>query len=275
MSENFPQHEPDDEPQILSFEGLSQAFAKAMARKGEPSSDENHDVEVTADLDAETRWDAEAETSLDEVAATDPRVAWSSLQDDAEELAEESGEWDRSLDEAQMRVTPHSILEAILFVDNKENQPLEPARASALMRGVEPEEIESIVADLNREYRQNNCPYEIVATGGGFRLVLREAFSPIRNKFYGRVREARLSQAAIDTLALVAYLQPISAEEVNRLRDKPSGHILTQLVRRRLLGVEHAETKPRKTLYRTTDRFLELFGLDDPSDLPQIDEMDD
>ena len=263
MSENFSHHEPDDEPQILSFERLSQAFAKALSRKGDAPAEEEDSAEM---FDGQI--DTDTATTEQETLSGDPITA---------QTIEPETPHDKEpfYDATDVPVSPHSILEAMLFVDNQENRPLEPARAAALMRGVEPEEITSMVDDLNNDYRENNCPYEIIATGGGFRMVLREAFHPIRNKFYGRVREARLSQAAIDVLALVAYRQPISADEVNELRDKPSGHLLTQLVRRRLLCVEHTETKPRKTLYRTTDRFLELFGLTDPSDLPQIDEMDD
>ncbi|MGD9127103.1 MAG: SMC-Scp complex subunit ScpB [Planctomycetia bacterium] len=270
MSENIPHHEPDDEPQILSFERLSQAFAKALSRKkGDVPAEEDREVldsqEDEADLDADRAF---LEDSVSGEAATEEDLA-------SDEADEEFGEEDSSQEEETLRVSPHSILEAMLFVDDQESRPLEPARAAALMRGVEPDEVAAMVDDLNRDYRENNCPYEIVSTGGGFRMVLREAFYPVRNKFYGRVREARLSQAAIDVLALVAYKQPITADEVNKLRDKPSSHLLTQLVRRRLLCVERTGTKTRKTIYRTTDRFLELFGLDDPSDLPQIDEMDD
>lgn len=271
MSENFPHHEPDDEPQVLSFKRLSQAFAKALSRKGRALSEEEQAAGETLEDEVDVEAEAEQEASLDgltfEDVAEEPEAS--------DELVEVLEGEDASQEATDARVSPHSILEAILFVDNQESQPLDPARAAALMRGVEPEEIASMVDDLNRDYLANHCPYEIVATGGGFRLVLREAFYPVRNKFYGRVREARLSQAAIDVLALVAYRQPISSDEVNQLRDKPSGHLLTQLVRRCLLCVERTESKPRKTIYRTTDRFLELFGLTDPSDLPQIDEMDD
>ena len=75
-------------------------------------------------------------------------------------------------------------------------------------------------------------------------------------------------------LAIVAYRQPLAADEVSRLRDKPSYHILSQLVRRRLLRVERTTQKPRKTLYHTTDRFLQLFELGSLADLPESEELD-
>ena len=93
--------------------------------------------------------------------------------------------------------------------------------------------------------------------------------------FTGNLGSAwRLSQAAIDILALVAYHQPITKNRVDEIRSKPSGGILSQLVRRRLLRIERTDTKPRVTHYYTTDRFLELFSLDGLDDLPRTQDLD-
>jgi segregation and condensation protein B len=105
-------------------------------------------------------------------------------------------------------------------------------------------------------------------------LTLRKSFASLRDQFYGRIREARLSQAAVDVLAIVAYRQPITAEQVRALRDKPSGRLLSQLVRRGLLRVERGEAPPHKLQYATAPRFLELFGLGSLEDLPQSEDPD-
>ena len=91
----------------------------------------------------------------------------------------------------------------------------------------------------------------------------------MRERFYGRVRETKLSQVAIDVLAVVAYNQGISRQEIDAMRDHSSGFILSQLVRRQMLLLEGTEDKPRKSIYFTTDRFLQVFGLDNIEDLPQ------
>ena len=96
----------------------------------------------------------------------------------------------------------------------------------------------------------------------------------MRNRFYGRVREATLSQAAIDILALVAYNQPITNERVSRLRGHPSGSILAQLVRRQLLRIERPDEMPRTPIYHTTPRFLALFGLESLEELPRSQELE-
>jgi segregation and condensation protein B len=76
----------------------------------------------------------------------------------------------------------------------------------------------------------------------------------------------------VEVLSLVAYREPLTVEEVNRLRGVPSGNILRHLVQRRLLRLERGQSKPRKSQYFTTDRFLEVFGLSSLNDLPRSDD---
>ena len=176
-------------------------------------------------------------------------------------------------DDARL-TNPRSILEAMLFVGHPENEPLLREEAVSGMRGVEVAEIDGLVAELNDEYEQLGCPYVVVAQQEGFRLTLRPRWQPLRERFYGKLREARLSQAAIDVLSIVAYRQPISREEVDKLRGKESGPLLRQLVRRMLLQIEIPTEKGASRTYRTTQRFLQLFGLERLEDLPQSEEVD-
>ena len=169
---------------------------------------------------------------------------------------------------------PRTILEAMLFVGHPENEPLTREEAAAGMRGVELDEIDELVAQLNDEYEQLGCPYVVVPEKEGFRLTLRAAWQPLRERFYGKLRQARLSQAAIDVLSIVAYRQPISREDVDKLRGKESGALLRQLVRRMLLRVEMPKQKGERKCYHTTDRFLQLFRLDRLEDLPQSEDIE-
>ena len=140
-------------------------------------------------------------------------------------------------------VTPLGILEAMLFVGDRDNRPLTAARAAELMRGVEPGEIGGLIEELNRRYTRSGCPYFVAEDSDGYRITLRKPFHPLRTQFYGRMREARLSQAAIDVLAIVAYQQPLSAEQIGAVRGKPSGAVLSQLVHRGLLRIERQPGK--------------------------------
>jgi segregation and condensation protein B len=195
------------------------------------------------------------------------------VDEDDDEADEESRSEERD-ESGNVEVTPRSILEAMLFVGCSNNEPLSGRVVAGLMRGVSPREIEELVHELNATYEAEACPYHIVSVGAGYTLQLRPEFGRLRDKFYGRVREAKLSQPAIDVLAMVAYRQPITRDAVNELRGQSSGAVLSQLVRRELLRIERSEEKPRTPLYYTTDRFLNLFGMATIDELPQSQEFD-
>src|SRR5262249_10624181 len=110
--------------------------------------------------------------------------------------------------------------------------------------------------------------------GQGYVLCLRPRFRPVMEKLYGAVREARLSAAAIDVLALVAYRQPATKQELDNLRGIDCGSLLRQLVRRGLVAVlQPGQSNQREVTYGTTPRFLELFHLRSLDDLPQTQDL--
>ena len=171
-------------------------------------------------------------------------------------------------------VTPRGILEAMLFVGSPDNRPLTSRQIAALMRGFSPREIDDLIVELNAHYHARGCPYEIASQGSGYVMQLRRTHEALRDRFLGRVRDAKLSQQAIDVLAIVAYRQPLEREEIEKVRGKPCGGVLSQLIRRQLLRIEQTSGRPRRTRYFTTDRFLEVMGLDSLSELPQSQDFD-
>jgi segregation and condensation protein B len=171
-------------------------------------------------------------------------------------------------------ISPRSILEAMLFVGNGDNQSLSANRAAELMRDVQAAEISGLVDELNERYVATDCPYRIVHEGGGYRMALGATYRKLSNRFYRRIHQARLSQAAVDVLAIVAYQQPLTADQISKLRGKPSSHVLAQLVHRGLLRLERLSGKRRGAQYHTTDRFLQLFGLESLRDLPQSEDAE-
>jgi len=172
-------------------------------------------------------------------------------------------------------MTPRSIVEAMLFVGHPEGESLTSQKMAELMRGVHAREVDELVRDLNEQYSRDACPYTIEGHGAGYRLALIPEFAIARERLANRVREARLSQAAIEVLALVAYNASITGEEISRLRGRASGAILAQLVRRQLLKVERPEENRRVARYSTTGRFLSLFGLESLADLPRSQEIEE
>ena len=162
------------------------------------------------------------------------------------------------------------ILEAMLFVGGA---PLTAVRACESIRGLTAEEFQQAVDSLNRAYRSQGRPYSIQLQDQGYVLALRPRFAAVREKLYGTVREARLSQAAIDVLALVAYRQAIARQEVESLRGADSGVVLRQLVRHGLIALQRGEGGDKEVRYATTQRFLELFRLRSLDDLPQTQDL--
>ena len=239
-------HEPDG----ISLNELTQAYAQAMGSEIVSEDGLDHCPDDRGEEEP-------SESSPYHLADTIPISA----DTDPEEDDQYQGVSD------DVPISPVTVLETLLFVGSIDNQPLESSKAAQLMRGVTPGDVAELVEQLNHRYRSNGCPYKIVNDGAGYRMTLRRSFHPVRNKFYGKVREAKLSQAAVDTLAIVAYRQPLTSEQVTQLRGTPSGHLLTQLVRRQLLAAEREEGT-RQVLYRTSNRFLELFGLESLEDLP-------
>ena len=171
-------------------------------------------------------------------------------------------------------ITPRSVLEALLFVGQPGSELLRAEQVAEWIRDVEPGEVAQAAAELNAIYAEEGAPYAVLEESGGFRLRLTPEFQQNQRRLSGRSREARLSQAAVEVLALVAYNQPITGSEISRLRGRPSGHVLTHLVRRQLLRIDRKPDRPRTPLYQTTQRFLTLFGLSDISELPQTQELE-
>ena len=170
---------------------------------------------------------------------------------------------------AERRLTPRQIIEAVLFVGGE-------AITSRKLCGVLRDEfdvefIERTIDELNGQYLSENRPYEIRLADGGYRMELRGEFAKVRHRVFGLgPKEVKLGQDALEVLALIAYRQPISKAQVEEAVKKNPGSILSQLVRRELIAIERSG---KEVSYRTTSRFLQLFGLGGLDDLPQAEEL--
>jgi segregation and condensation protein B len=162
------------------------------------------------------------------------------------------------------------IIEALLFAAG---QPISAESAAHVIRGLSPAEFRAAIEDLGRTYRRQNRPYTVHATPQGFVLSLRPKYRAIRERLEGAPREAKLSQAAVDVLALVAYRQPIVRSEIDSQRGHDSAAIVRQLVRLGLIVAEPPTASQTEPAYSTTPRFLELFGLQSLDDLPQTQDL--
>jgi segregation and condensation protein B len=175
---------------------------------------------------------------------------------------------------APCEINPRSVAESMLFVGRPDNGPMTARELAAAMRGVSPKEIDEVVVELNALYDADQSPYWIEQSGGGYRLVLRPEFGRMRDKFYGKVKEARLPPSAIEVLSVLAYNQPATLEQLNELRGSACGAALSTLVRRKLVQLERPKSAGEPATYSTTDRFLQLFGLENLAALPRSEDLE-
>jgi segregation and condensation protein B len=245
-------------------------------RKGTPK-----DNRSTQDLESFGNRSDDYGLSLDELSESFARLLgggdspYEAIPSGSEVAASESAELPavQRPDDDVCPVSPRSIVESILFAGHPEDEPISSRQIASLMRGVRAAEVDALVHELNQMYEEEGCPYHVESVGAGYRMTLRPEFARVQDRFYRRIRSAKLSQAAISVLALVAYQQPISRQDVLALCDDRAGRALAQLVRRGLVAVQRQGDEPRAVVYRTTHRFLEVFQLDSLADLPRNREL--
>ncbi len=166
-----------------------------------------------------------------------------------------------------------AALEAILFVSN------EPVKVEEFAEAFTDSDVPSITAQLE-EIRKNleSCigGFILEQAAGGWRLATRPEHDGVLKKYFSKKGENRLSIAALETLAIVAYRQPITAPEVSDIRGVNSTQTIRTLLERRMIRVSGRKNVVGSPfLYRTTREFLVHFGLNDIRDLPQLEEFGD
>jgi segregation and condensation protein B len=192
---------------------------------------------------------------------------------DEEDRPEAIHELDEPAAPEPPRVTARQVVEAALFVGGK------PLTAKKLASLVGPDTrtpmIEEEIECLNGLYSSEARPYEIRLAEGGYRLQLREEYEPVRNRVFGLgPKEVKLSQEQLEVLALVAYRQPISRQQIQKHGRKNAGGMLRQLLRRQLIVIVRGNNPRRDITYRTTKRFLEVFNIRNIEDLPTPDQLE-
>ncbi len=165
-----------------------------------------------------------------------------------------------------------SVVESLLFVSESA---VTLERMSALLEGVERKEILSVVEELRSEYEAQGRGFCLVEVASGFQMR-----TPKENadwvKSFLRGTAARMSRATLETMAIIAYKQPVTRVEIEQVRGVGIEGVLSTLMERRLVRIVGRKDVPgRPFLYSTTRDFLELFGLNDLTGLPTLKEMEE
>ena len=164
-----------------------------------------------------------------------------------------------------------ACVEAILF---SSDSPLTPGRLAQATGLKGAGDVKRAVNALNARYDASGAAFTIEDIAGGYQMMTRPEYNDVLSRMRHARADSRLSQAALETLAIVAYRQPILRADVEAIRGVACGEILRGLMDRQLVKiVGRAEVIGRPMLYGTTKRFLEVFGLKNLDDLPRVEEL--
>lgn len=250
---------PTDEEAITlaaaGAEGVSLEGASADAAEGGPAGEA---MEAAA-LDSEAAAGVSADLPDEEVPAADPAAS----------------EVEAALLEAQDAAARgrqlRAVIEALLFASE---EPITVASLKKVVEDATTDELKDALRTLKEEYDAAERGVALFEVAGGYLICTRDTFAPWVEKMVKGKRRVRLSRAGLETIAVVAYKQPISRAEIERIRGVDCGGVLGTLVERDLVMIKGRDTGPGKPLlYGTTQEFLNYFGLNKISELPRLDEL--
>ena len=165
------------------------------------------------------------------------------------------------------------IIEALIFASDT---PIPDTKLLQFIEGLDAKTLRQYISEINDDYDASHRPFLVLHVAGGYQIVTRPEFSPwIKQLLKGKVK-TRLTQASLETLAIIAFKQPISRPQVEAIRGIQCDGVVKNLLERKLIGIcGRADTVGRPLLYKTTDEFLRYFGINKVSDLPKPKEIEE
>jgi segregation and condensation protein B len=166
--------------------------------------------------------------------------------------------------------TVESVIEAVLFASD---EPLSEARLASIVQ-VGVKQIRRHIESLNAKYKANNHAFQIEEIAGGYQMLTLSTYNHWLQKLLRARSDSKLSPAALETLAIIAYKQPIMRADIEAIRGVAAGELIRNLMYKGLVKiVGRAEVLGRPMLHGTTKKFLEVFGLNSLKDLPKVEEL--
>jgi segregation and condensation protein B len=164
------------------------------------------------------------------------------------------------------------IVEAVILGSP---EPISAQRVAAVIPYCKPAKVKALVDALNKEYVVQGRAFEIDEVAGGYQFRTLPEYATYLQQIQPQ-RPLRLSNAALETLAIVAYRQPVTRAEIENVRGVDAGPVVRSLLERKLVKLAgHKDVPGRPMLYGTTRRFLEVFGLDSLDDLPNLRQLEE
>ncbi|GJQ59969.1 MAG: SMC-Scp complex subunit ScpB [Candidatus Scalindua sp. AMX11] len=164
------------------------------------------------------------------------------------------------------------IVEALLFAVH---EPISIRKMVEIIEGSDQKQIKEAISQLCQEYDSYDRAFQIEEIANGFQLLSRPEYHEWVSKLIKKSSDAKLSQSSLETLAIIAYKQPIIRAEIEAIRGVQSGQIIRTLIEKDLVKIAgRDEVLGRPLLYGTTKKFLEHFSLNSIKDLPKVEELE-
>lgn len=164
------------------------------------------------------------------------------------------------------------VIEAILFVNEK---PVVFQQLKDVLEGVSADDIRSAIAQLKQDYEQRNSGMSLVEIAEGYQMLSNSLYASYIRSYYKTRHKEKLSKPSLETLAIIAYKQPVTRSDIELVRGVNSDGVMVHLLSKELIkAVGRKEIAGRPYLYGTTKQFLEYFGLKSLTDLPKLESIE-
>jgi len=164
-----------------------------------------------------------------------------------------------------------SAVEAMLFASEK---PLLIEQIKKALDNLEANEVRKVLEELKSEYEQANRGIRVAEIAGGFQMITASSFAPFLKKLFKDRHTERLSKPALETLAIIAYKQPLTRMEIELLRNVNVDGVMKSLLDKNLIRISGRKKVPgRPFVFGTTKQFLEYFGLKSLDELPKMEDF--
>lgn len=165
-----------------------------------------------------------------------------------------------------------NIIECLIFVSK---HPLTIQEISGFLKDIEKKEITDALGELQERWEEMGRSFILESVAGGYQFRTRPEYSQYIVEFNKEIKKFRLSKAALEVLAIVAYKQPVTRIEIEKIRGVDCSSSVSVLLDRRFIEIAGRKEVPGKPfLYKTTNLFLETFGLENIKDLPTVKEVE-
>ncbi|MEW5923981.1 MAG: SMC-Scp complex subunit ScpB [Candidatus Zixiibacteriota bacterium] len=165
------------------------------------------------------------------------------------------------------------IIESLIF---SSPEPLPARKIAEVLEDINNGDIDEAVERLNKKYAQNDHAYRIRKIAGGYQVYIIESYARYVEELLAQRRNVRLTRSALETIAIIAYRQPVTKTDIEMIRGVASDSVIHTLLQRKLVTLAgRADTVGRPLLYKTTDEFLKFFNLNTLNDLPRMEEIEE